>query len=92
MISGKQYEIELRAKNFYTNYYNLGNLSPWSAETTFYSSDLPNPVPFLTFTNRTKTDATIIWTQLTNQADLGFSTIPVFYLLWVDDCADGPFS
>jgi hypothetical protein len=84
--------IKLRAKNFYTNYYSLGNLSPWSAESTFYSSDLPQPVPTMYFSDRTKTDATIHWAHLTSEADLGFSTINVYYLLWIDDCAGGPFS
>lgn len=86
MIAGKEYRIKIRAKNFYTGYYNRGHLSPWSAETTFFSSNLPQTVAELTFTNRTKTDVTVHWQLHSNEAARGFSTIAPYYLLWVDNC------
>lgn len=89
MLAGNEYRFKIRAKNFYTHYYNLGDLAPWGAENTFYSSDLPQTVKELTFTNRTKTDATIVWEHLSSQALKGYSTIDPFYLLWVDDCQGG---
>ena len=41
IVPGNEYKFKIRAKNFFTHYYSLGDLSPWSAEVTFYSSDLP---------------------------------------------------
>lgn len=41
LISGRQYLFKVRARNFYTNYFNKAQFAPWSAEATFYSSDLP---------------------------------------------------
>ena len=41
MITGSKYKFKIRAKNFYTHYYGLGDSAPWGAEAIFYSSDLP---------------------------------------------------
>lgn len=41
MVPGREYRFKVRAKNFYTHYYSVGDLSPWGAESTFFSSDLP---------------------------------------------------
>ena len=79
----------MRAKNFYTNYYGIGDQSPWSPVATFYSSDLPLTVSELTFTDRTQTDATIHWVHHEEEASKGYSTIDLYYLLWVDDCQGG---
>lgn len=92
MIAGNQYQFKIRAKNYYTHYYSLGDLAPWSAVVNFYSSDLPQSVPQLSFTNRTKTDATITWSHLASQSLTGYSTIAPYYLLWVDDCNGGSIS
>ena len=43
----EEYHIRVRAKNFFTEYYSL--TGPWSAESTFYSSVLPQAVPSLSF-------------------------------------------
>ena len=32
LVSGYEYRIKLRARNFFTNYYSLGINSPWSPE------------------------------------------------------------
>jgi hypothetical protein len=92
MVEGHEYRFKLRAKNFYTHYYSIGHLSPWGADSTFFSSDLPQTVKELTFRDRTKTDATIEWTLHTSDADKGYSTIDVLYLLWVDNCQGGPIT
>jgi hypothetical protein len=86
MEPGKNYTFKIRAKNFYTHYYSLGDSSPWGASALFFSSDLPQPVSILTFDGRTKTDATIHWTLHTVASDKGYSTIDPYYLLWVDNC------
>jgi UDP:flavonoid glycosyltransferase YjiC (YdhE family) len=90
MLPGYEYHIKLRAKNFYTHYYSLGDLSPWSAVSIFYSSDLPQTVSELTFTDRTKTGAIIHWEHLQSEKEKGYSTIELFYQLWVDDCNGSP--
>lgn len=41
MLQGHEYKFKIRAKNFYTHYYDVGSQSPWGAEATFFSSDLP---------------------------------------------------
>ena len=66
LVSGHEYSIKVRAKNFYTNYYSLD--APYSGASTFYSSDLPATVPGLSYdiSTRTKTDATISWTLHTD--------------------------
>ena len=91
-VAGHEYRIKVRAKNFFTNFYNLSG--PWSGSSTFYSSNLPKPVSALTFNiaTRTKTDATISWVRHTDPADKGYSIIDPFYLLWMDDCHGGLFS
>lgn len=92
MVAGSKYKFKIRAKNFYTHYYSLGELAPWGAEAIFYSSDLPQTVSELTFTDRTKTDATIHWVHLSSESLKGYSTIDPSYLLWVDDCQGGALS
>jgi hypothetical protein len=42
MIPGREYEINIRAKNFYTKYFSL--FAPFGAFKTFFSSILPQPV------------------------------------------------
>jgi len=81
-----KYTVNLQAYNFYTTFYNLDASSPWSPVATFYSSDLPQSTPQLSFTDRTSTGATINWSLLTNPLAKGYSTIDPYYLLWVDDC------
>ena len=92
MLSGKSYTFKIRAKNFYTHYYSLGNLSPYGAGSLFYSSDLPQTVSELTFSGRTKTDATVHWSLHTSDQDKGYSVIDPYYLLWVDNCQGGPIT
>jgi hypothetical protein len=86
MLPGYEYKFKIRAKNYFTHYYSVGDSSPWSADSTFYSSDLPLTVSEVTFTDRTKTDATINWTLHTTELAKGYSTIEPYYLLWVDNC------
>ena len=88
-MTGRKYEIKVRAKNYYTNYYNVN--APWSGSSTFYSSNLPATVQALTYdvSTRTKTDATVSWNLHITDADKGYSTIDVLYLLWMNDCHGG---
>lgn len=86
LVSGTEYKVKVRARNFYTQYYSEHESAPWSATSTFYSSNLPEPVQTLTFRDRSKTGATIAWDHHTTEAQRGFSTIDVFYLLYVDNC------
>lgn len=92
LVASEEYHIRVRAKNFFTEYYAL--TGPWGAESTFYSSVLPQAVQSLSFdpSTRTKTDATISWQLHTDAVDKGYSTIDVYYMLWVDDCRGGLFT
>lgn len=93
MVAGHEYSIKVRAKNYYTNFYDLDG--PYSGASTFYSSDLPKTVESglsYDISTRTKTDATISWTLHTDPAFKGYSTIDPYYLLWMDDCHGGLFS
>lgn len=91
LIAGTEYHFKTRAKNFFTHYYSKGDLSPWSATSVFYSSNLPETVQYLSFPAeyRLKTGAKIEWQHLDSEEKKGFSTIDVYYLLWVDDCQGG---
>ena len=44
LLAGTEYKFKVRARNFYTNYYDEHSLAPWSAQSTFFSSDLPQTV------------------------------------------------
>lgn len=90
--SGEEYSIKVRARNYFTNYYSVDG--PYSGSSTFYSSNLPEPVASLSYdvATRTKTDATVSWSLHSDEADEGYSTIDPFYLLWMDDCHGGLFS
>ena len=92
LTAGHEYLIKVRSLNFFTSYYNL--VGPWSGASTFYSSNLPEPVTTLSYDigTRTKTDAKISWDLHTDPAKKGYSTIDPYYLLWIDDCHGGLFS
>ena len=66
LVAGREYSIKVRAKNYYTNYYAVDG--PYSGSSTFYSSNVPETVPGLSYdvSTRTKTDATISWTLHTD--------------------------
>lgn len=41
MIPGSEYKFKVKAKNYFTHYYSMGDSAPWGAEAVFFSSDLP---------------------------------------------------
>jgi hypothetical protein len=86
LVAGTQYALKVRARNFFTHFYDRHEEAPWSASLIVYSSDLPQPVVALNFIDRTKTDATILWQLHSAESLKGFSTIEPYYLLWVDNC------
>lgn len=92
LLSGKEYSIRLRALNFFTKFYSVDG--PWSAQSTFFASDLPLPVPEITYVDEslTKTDVLLEWVLHTGDEEKGFSTIDPYYLLWMDNCQGGDFT
>lgn len=86
LVPGTEYHVRVRARNFYSYYYDKHTDVNWSAISVFFSSDLPKTVPALTFDSRTKTGATVHWSHHSDAEDMGHSSIEPYYLLWVDNC------
>lgn len=59
MVAGFEYTLRARVHTYTTDYYSL--TTTWSAEGTFYSSDLPQTVvsTTLTYASLSKTDVTL---------------------------------
>jgi hypothetical protein len=82
---GFAWAVRARVHTFTTDYFAAAT-APWSATSTFVSSELPKAVSTFSSGSVTKTSVTLSWAQLLSAEDQGHSTTDLVYTLEMDLC------